>query len=61
VKSAYKVCIDTDNEAYGLSNGVTVHHSAMGTTFPCHKIWELQCPNKVKVFAWRLAHITVYR
>jgi hypothetical protein len=34
VKSAYKVCINNDNEAYGPSNGITVHHLAIGTTFP---------------------------
>jgi hypothetical protein len=56
VKLTYKVCIDNDNGAYGLSNGITVHHPAMGTTFSWHKIKELQCPNKVKVFTWRLAH-----
>jgi hypothetical protein len=54
VKSAYKVCID--QESYGSSNGITVHHPIVGTSLPWHIIWKLQCPNKVRGFAWRLAH-----
>jgi hypothetical protein len=56
VKSAYKVCIDSDQVAHGSSNGTTVHYPTMSSVFPWYKIWELQCPNKVKIFAWRLAH-----
>jgi hypothetical protein len=56
MKSAYKVCIDDEQEEYGSSNGGTVHHSTNGTTFPWQKMWDLQCPHKVKIFAWRLAH-----
>jgi hypothetical protein len=54
VKSAYKVCID--QESYGSSNDITVHHPIVGTSLPWHIIWKLQCPNKVRGFAWRLAH-----
>jgi hypothetical protein len=53
VKSAYKVQIDADSSRLGVSS---VHHSAAGGSFPWQKIWSLECLNKVKIFAWRLAH-----
>jgi hypothetical protein len=56
VRSTYKVYIDNEQEGYGSSDGATVHYPAMRTSFPWHKIWALQCLNKVKTFAWRLAH-----
>jgi hypothetical protein len=60
VKSTYKVCIDDEQESYGSSDDITIHHPTIGTTFPRQKIWELQCPHKVKKIAWRL-HIIVYQ
>jgi hypothetical protein len=50
------VYIDNEQEGYGSSDGATVQHPTMNTSFPWHKIEALQCPNKVKTFAWRLAH-----
>jgi hypothetical protein len=50
------VYIDNEQEGYGSSDGATVQHPTMNTSFPWHKIWALQCPNKVKTFAWSLAH-----
>jgi hypothetical protein len=56
IKSPYKVCIDNQILGFGSSSGTTVHHLSRGTSFPWFKICEMACPNKVKVFAWRLAH-----
>jgi hypothetical protein len=33
VKSTYKVYIDHEQEGYGSSDGATVHHPALGTSF----------------------------
>jgi hypothetical protein len=59
VKSTYKVRIDDDQVAHEPSNGTTVHHLTMSSVFPWYKIWKLQCPNKDKIFAWRVAHNSV--
>jgi hypothetical protein len=56
VRSVYKVYIDNEQEGYGSSDGATVHYPAISTSFPWHKICVLQCLNKAKTFAWRLAH-----
>jgi hypothetical protein len=56
VKSAYKVQIDADSSRLGVSSASSVHHSGAGGSFPWQKIWSLECLNKVKIFAWRLAH-----
>jgi hypothetical protein len=56
VKSAYKVQVDSDSIGQGTSAGMTVHQSTISSTFPWKKIWNMPCPNKVKIFVWRLAH-----
>jgi hypothetical protein len=56
VKSAYKVQIDKASSRQGTGQGVSVQNLVMGNSFPWNKIWSMKCPNKVKVFAWRLAH-----
>jgi hypothetical protein len=56
VKSAYKVQIDKASSRQGTSQGGWVQNPVMGNSFPWNKIWSMKCPNKVKVFAWRLAH-----
>jgi hypothetical protein len=40
----------------GVSTASFVHHSGACGSFPWQKNWRLECPNKVKIFAWRLAH-----
>jgi hypothetical protein len=52
VKSAYKVCIENEQESYGPSNGCVVHHMTIGMAFPWHKIWDMHHRKKVKTFAW---------
>jgi hypothetical protein len=27
-----------------------------GDSFPWNRIWKMECPNKVKIFSWRLVH-----
>lgn len=56
VKSAYKVSVDDAATSHGPSSGNTVHCPTLGTTFPGKKIWDIKAPNKVKHFAWKLAH-----
>jgi hypothetical protein len=46
VRSSYKVQIGEH----------TTGQESTGYSFPWHKIWKMACPNKVKIFAWRLAH-----
>jgi hypothetical protein len=56
VKSAYKFSVANTRDIHGLSSGGTVQCPTMGTAFPWKKIWQFHMPNKVKHFAWRLAH-----
>jgi hypothetical protein len=42
--------------ATGMSSGNIVHCPSIGSSFPWKKIWQIACSNKVKNFAWRLAH-----
>jgi hypothetical protein len=56
VKLAYKISVAASRDNHGPSSGETTQCPAMGTAFPWKKIWQLHLPNKVKQFAWRLAH-----
>lgn len=56
VKSTYRVSVHIEALGHGPSSGITVQCPTMGTIFPWKKIWDIRAPNKVKHFAWRLAH-----
>lgn len=38
------------------SSGDTVRCTTLGPSFPWRRIWKMHYPNKVKMFAWRMAH-----
>jgi hypothetical protein len=59
VKSACKVQMDYENDRQGTSASVAVQFMLTGDQFPWKKIWNMPCANKVKFFAWRLAHISL--
>lgn len=56
VKSAYKLDIRLrDQHMHRDASSSTAEDTTL-SEFPWNRIWNLQLPNKVKMFLWRLAH-----
>jgi hypothetical protein len=56
VKSAYNVFIEDVSSGQGSSSKNQGNSSVVGGSFPWHRVWKMECPNKVKIFTWRLIH-----
>ena len=57
VKSAYKLAVQIRENEYGRNATTSVSTDIQGTTFGWRKIWNMDVPNKLKMFMWRLVHM----
>lgn len=53
VKSAYRLCVQQIEQTE--ARNAQSNNQPQGDTF-WHQIWSMPCPNKIKMFVWRLAH-----
>jgi hypothetical protein len=56
VKSAYKVAVQRRDYELNKNTASSEQQSAGDAVFRWDKIWDMEVPNKVKMFMWRLVH-----
>jgi hypothetical protein len=59
LKSAYKVAVQRRHYELNRNAASSEQRSAGDDVFRWDKIWDMEVPNKVKMFMWRLVHYSL--